>query len=389
MALQTITEINLDINQPGIAVVHAKQYDTVRQVKAHLFYGGVKWLVPSSNITSVVGFKKADRIGGFYDETEDRITAITVDASDRSIIYITLDRNVLTTPGNVNTEITFYDSITTGRLSTFSFITQVEQATVVELDLASNPYFNVLAQDIKTVIEAAQSMTGLTATATKLAPDAEPTVQVTGGTSAQDPYVFHMGLPSMPGITTTATGISSASQPYANITGGQTPGQDYNIAFGIPHGAGISSMVAKYGASANDTTIPSSWVNTITELTIPDGYVLWVWIRVTYEDSTTYDYYSKAAQGYPGPPGVAVQTTEPDTTVKVWINPNDTQTIVIPEVDDSTIAQDSSYSSYKIRNSFLAFDATQTLSETQQIQAYSNLGLPSNTLGKLGYVVVT
>lgn len=389
MALQTITEINLDINQPGIAVVHAKQYDTVRQVKAHLFYGGVKWLVPSSNITSVVGFKKADRIGGFYDETEDGITAITVDASDRSIIYITLDRNVLTTPGNVNTEITFYDSITTGRLSTFSFITQVEQATVVELDLASNPYFNVLAQDIKTVIEAAQSMTGLTATATKLAPDAEPTVQVTGGTSAEDPYVFHMGLPSMPGITTTATGISSAAQPYANITGGQTPGQDYNIAFGIPHGAGISSMVAKYGASANDTTIPSSWVNTITELIIPDGYVLWVWIRVTYEDGNTYDYYSKAAQGYPGPPGVAVQTTEPDTTVKVWINPNDSQTIVIPEVDDSTIAQDSSYSSYKIRNSFLAFDATQTLSETQQIQAYSNLGLPSNTLGKLGYVVVT
>lgn len=389
MSLQTITEIDLDINQPGLAVVHAKQYDTVRQVKANLFYNGVKWLVPSSNFVAVVGFKKADRIGGFYDETEDGITAITVDASDRSIIYITLDRNVLTTPGNVNTEITFYDSITTGRLSTFSFITQVEQATVVELDLASNPYFNVLAQDIKTVIEAAQSMTGLSATATKLAPDAEPTVQVTGGTSAQDPYVFHMGLPSMPGITTTATGISSAAQPYANITGGQTPGQDYNIAFGIPHGAGISSMVAKYGASSSDTVIPSSWVNTITELIIPDGYILWVWIRVTYEDGNTYDYYSKAAQGYPGPPGVAVQTTEPDTTVKVWINPNDTQTIVIPEVDDSTIAQDSSYSSYKIRNSFLAFDATQTLSETQQIQAYSNLGLPSNTLGKLGYVVVT
>ena len=391
MSLQTITEINLDVNQPGVSVVHAKQYDTVRQVKAHLFYNGVKWLVPSSNFDAVVGFKKADRIGGFYDATEAGETAVTVDNSDRSIIYILLDRNVVTTAGNVNTEITFYDTITTGRLSTFSFITQVEEATVTELDLTSSPYFNILAEDIKKVIESVDSMTGLSATATKLAPNANPTVNVTGGTSAQDPFVFNLGIPSMPGMTVSATALSSSSNPTATITGGQSAGQAYNIAFGIPHEAGILSMEAKYGVSMSDTVMPgpSDWHDTITELTMPDGSILWVWVRVTYDSNETYDYYSKAAQGYPGPPGVAVQDTEPQTSVKVWINPSDSQTVVIPDIKDDTIATDSAYSSSKVRSSFLAFDASQTLTENQQIQAYSNLGFPSSTLGKLGYVVVT
>lgn len=389
MSLQTVTEINLDINQPGVSVVHAKQYDTVRQVKAHLFYNGVKWLVPSSNFVAVVGFKKADRIGGFYDETEDSRTAITVDGSDRSIIYVLLDRNMVTTPGNVNTEITFYDTVTQGRLSTFSFITQVEEATVTELDLASSPYFNILAEDITKVIEAADAMTGLTATASKKAPNTQPTVNVTGGTSAQDPYVLAFGIPSMPAITVSASQLSSSAAPTATITGGQTAGQAYNIAFGIPHEAGILNMVAKYGYSMSDTTMPSSWVNNITDLTMPDGSILWVWVRVNYEDNTYYDYYSKAAQGYPGPPGVAVQEEEPTSSVQIWIDPSDTQYVVIPDIKDDTVALDSAYSSSKVRSSFLAFDASQTLTENQQTQAYSNLGFPSSTLGKLGYTVVT
>jgi hypothetical protein len=253
MALSTITEIDLDINQPGLAIVHAKQYDTVRQVKAHLFYNGVKWLVPSSNYVAVVGFKKADRIGGFYDATEDSRTAITVDSNDRSIIYILLDRNVVTTAGNVNTEITFYDTVTLGRLSTFSFITQVEQATVTELDLTSSPYFNILAEDIKKVIESVDSMTGLSATVSKLAPDTNPTVNVTGGTSQQDPYVFHLGIPSMPGITASATKLAPDATPTATITGGQIAGQDYNINIGIPSMTEITASVQSLPEGASPT----------------------------------------------------------------------------------------------------------------------------------------
>lgn len=239
MALQTITEIDLDINEPGVTVVHAKQYDTVRQVKAHLFYNGVKWLVPSSNYVAVVGFKKADRIGGFYDETEDGRTAITVDNSDRSIIYILLDRNMVTTPGNVSTEITFYDSITKGRLSTFSFIAQIEEATVTELDLTSSPYFNILSEEIKAVLEADAAMQDIHATSTYLAPISDPVVAVVrDGTS----YVFHFGLPKTAAIETSATKLAPNATPTAVISGGQSVGSNYSINFGIPSMPAITAQ---------------------------------------------------------------------------------------------------------------------------------------------------
>lgn len=195
MSLQVITEIDLDINQPSITVVHMKQYDTVRKIKANLFYDGVKWLVPSSNVIGVIGFKKSDRIGGFYDETEDGVAAVTVDSNDRSIVYLAIDLNALTVVGNVNTEITFYDTVASSRLSTFSFIIQVEEATATELDLSSNPYFRILAADINEVIASTRSMTGLTATATGLPQGSPVTVDVTGGTSELDPFVFSFGIP--------------------------------------------------------------------------------------------------------------------------------------------------------------------------------------------------
>lgn len=430
MSLQTITEIDLDVNRPFITVVHAKQYDTVRQVKAHLFYNGVKWPVPSSDCYAVVSFKKSDKIGGFYDQTEDGRLAVSVDSSDRSIVYLLLDRNVVTTAGKSKVELTFYDTggvvnyheyhgtyfipdtiyyersgssepytytRTTdtvmqpgktyytrteayGRLSTFSFITEVEEATVTELDLSSSPYFNILAEDIKKVIEAADSLTGLTAEGTKLAPDADPTADITGGTSARDPYVLHLGIPSMPGMHTSATKLApnatptavisggtepgedyniafgipsmpgmtvSATQlgwdddPTADITGGQTPGQAYNIAFGIPKAVGIVSMTSKYGASNDESVLPTTWVDTIEELEIPDGWVGWTKNIALCDDGNTYISYAKALQGFPGPPGVAVQTTEPETTVKIWVNPDQSATpIVIPEYtaeEDATI----------------------------------------------------
>ena len=273
MPLQTITEINLDINQPGVSVVHAKQYDTVRHVKAHLFYNGVKWLVPSSNYEAVVAYKKADRIGGFYDETEDSQLAITVDANDRSIIYILLDRNVVTTTGNVNTEITFYDTVTLGRLSTFSFITQVEEATVTELDLASNPYFNVLAEDIRAVLEAKDSIAGLTATATGRAAGTSPTVSVTGGTSSSDPYVLHFGIPK---------GDTGATGPVTTI----------------------SNREYAYALSTSGTTVPSSgWKTSTSSLGDPStwqGKYLWSRVIVTFDNSETLTYYAVAYCGIDG-----------------------------------------------------------------------------------------
>lgn len=299
MSLETITEIDLDINQPGVSIVHAKQYDTVRKVKAHLFYNGVKWLSPSSNYVAVVAFKKSDRIGGFYDHTEDGVLAVSVDSSDRSIIYIALDRNVLTTAGNVVTEVTFYDTVTLGRLSTFSFITQVDPASIDELDLSSNPYFNILAKDIRAVLEAEAKLTGVTASASGLPAGSNPTVTVTGGQGSSDPYHFAFGLPK-----------------------GDT-------------GKGITQNTISYAVNTDSHTIPTSgWVSDVTQLTIPDGAIIWTRVVQSFSEGSPSTWYAQAVQGSPGPTGIAVQTTEPITNVKAWIDPDDQQYITIPDASE-------------------------------------------------------
>ena len=371
MSLEAITIIDLDTSQPFMSVVHGKQYDTVRTVEAHLYFSGVKWYVPDSNIYALVSYRKSDNIGGFYDITESGVIAVSVNADDRSIIYIALDAQILRTAGEVKVETVFYDTITNGRLSSFSFIVDVEEASVREVDLASNPYFNILAEQIHAVLDAETKLTGLTADAEQLAPDDDPTVTVTGGTGADDPYNLHIGIPSMPGMTATgsrlatgalptvtltggtepgedfnidvgvpsmpgmtvsATRVSASDNPTAVITGGTQPGQAFNIAFGIPSGIGIKRIVVKYGVSMSESTFPTIWYDDISSITMPDGSILWTQNTVVYDDDTYTISYSKAAQGYPGPPGVAVQDTEPESNVKFWIDPTDeTHPIVIPE----------------------------------------------------------
>lgn len=304
MALETITEINLDINQPGLEVVHAKQYDTVRKVKAHLFYNGVKWLVPTSNYVAVVAYKKSDRIGGFYDHTEDGVLAVSVNSSDRSIVTIILDRNTVTTVGNVSVEITFYDTMNHGRLSTFSFILQVESASLTELDMASNPYFNVLSDDIKAVLNAEANLTGLTASATKVAPgasDLKPTV--TGGQGTGNPYNIDFKIPTFAGITVSASGLDAGTNPTATISGGTSGTSKYAIAFGIPKGDKgdkpiPSSTAYAYAVSESSTTVPSSgWIST------PEpqkGKYLWSRAIITWDGGGTSTTYAVAYIGVDG-----------------------------------------------------------------------------------------
>lgn len=298
MALQNMTEINLDISQPGLSVVHAKQYDTLRKVKVHLFDSGIWWMAPEQNYVAVVAYKKADRVGGFYDHTEEGELAVSVDGTNRSIAYIALDRQTLTTSGNVNVELTFYDSITTGRLSTFSFVVDVEAASLDELDLQSNPYFNVLADDIAAVLQAEANMTGVTASA----------VSVTGGVADVD------------------------------VTGGQG-GTPYNFEFEIP----VGNVEIKYAVNTSTQTRPSSgWVSDITSLSVPaENGVIWTRVKYSFTgkngSTISNTWYSCAKQGYVGPPGVSVSTTDPaasDSNVLVWINPDDGQIITIPDATE-------------------------------------------------------
>lgn len=270
MAIEAITEIKLDLNQPGIVTVNAKQYDTVRKVKARLYNGGVRWNAPTKNSVAVVGFKKSDRIGGFYDTTELGESAISIDGTDNSTITIALDRQVVTTPGLTSVEITFYDTITLSRLSTFSFYLKVEKASITELDLSSNPYFNVLAEDIRAVIEAKDTLTGLTAEAHSITSGSSPTIDVSGGSGADDPYHFNFGIPKgeKGGKGDTAT-PSSTAYSYA-----------------------VSDSYTSPPASGS-----SSWKTTPAPV---KGKYLWCRTTTTWSNNTTTISYSVAYIGSDG-----------------------------------------------------------------------------------------
>ena len=266
MSLEVTSVIDIDPSQPYISVVHCKQYDTVRVVEAHLYTDGVKWYVPSNNIYTMVQYRKSDHIGGFYDIVDDpsepggKRTAVSINSGDRSIIYISIAQEVLTTATPLDSEgttveVVFYDTISSARLGLFYFHLKVEEASIREVDLANNPYFNILAEQIKAVLEAETKLTGLTATGTKLAPGVDPTATVTGGSSADDPYVLNIGVPSMTSITGSGSKLAPGANPTVSVSGGQSAGQAYNIAIGVPSmpGMTVSKTALKPGATPTVT----------------------------------------------------------------------------------------------------------------------------------------
>lgn len=154
MALEALSILDLDTSQPFLNVVHAKQFDSVRRIEAHLFFSGVKWYVPAQNIYALVSYKKSSRVSGMYDYTEEGTAAVTVNDDDRSIIYINLDKSLLTAPGEIKVEVIFFDTFTEGRLSGFSFNILVEATALNEIDLQQNSYFSILSKQIAAVLNA-------------------------------------------------------------------------------------------------------------------------------------------------------------------------------------------------------------------------------------------
>lgn len=147
MALELIATINLDMAKPNAEKVYAMQYDSADRIKAQLLNSGVKWQVPSGAI-AIVSYKKSDRIGGYYDTTEFKEAAVTID-SDRSIVIITLSPQVTTTSGNVSVNVSFVQN--GKRLSTFSFLLQVNKALITADNIESKWFVSLLASTGVTV----------------------------------------------------------------------------------------------------------------------------------------------------------------------------------------------------------------------------------------------
>lgn len=133
-------KITLDLNAPNAEKTYGVQYDSALRIIAQLCSDGEKWEVPKKAV-AVVSYIKSDRIGGYYDTTEIGETAVSVE-NDRSIITIIVDPQALTTPGLVHMQVNFYEN--KKRLSTFSFLLEVQKSTINADNIDSKWFGNLL-----------------------------------------------------------------------------------------------------------------------------------------------------------------------------------------------------------------------------------------------------
>ena len=269
MAISVISSIDLDMARPTGSIVHAKQFDSIRTIRARLYNEGILWSVPT-NVHPVITYMKSDRIGGYYDVDETGTYCIGyVDGTNRTQIDIILAFQVLTTAGNVTMDITFYTDQGT-RVSTFSWTVVVEPSALPDGKVVSSEYYNILSQQIARVLEASDSLTGMTASAKSLPVGSNPTAEVTGGSDGV-PYNVELGIPQAPPAT------PQIQVDYQGSTSGSTP----------PTGTWQS-------------TPPS----------IAAGQYLWTRNRMTF-GSGTNTFYCVARQGNDGAGAPGTQTPKP------------------------------------------------------------------------------
>ena len=145
--------------------------------------------------------------------------------------------------------------------------------------------------------KAAAKVTGITASASKLAPGATPTATVSGGTESGGtvtPYSIAFGIPTFPGITASVSGVAHGQAPTATVSGGTSATTKYNIDFGIPAGAAPTpSSSYSYQNSTSGTTVPTgTWGSTPSP---EKGKYLWtkidtIWSADGTQVGTTTDY---------------------------------------------------------------------------------------------------
>lgn len=174
------------------------------------------------------------------------------------------------------------------RISGFNLYIDVEVDPNPDAHIVSTDYYNVLSVQVAAVLSAAENLTGIEVDSTTLAIGANPTVSVTGG--GTQPYTIHFGIPAGPleSLTAEAHGLPTGSNPTVEVTGGGL--QPFHLNLGVPVGS-------------------------------------------------------------VGPAGIAVQDSAPTSNELVWIDTDESpEEIIVPEVNDSIVSDEDTWSSEKISN---------------------------------------
>lgn len=261
------TSVSLNFQSPNIStVVYAVQNDRLsRHITAQLRDGSAPW-TPPAGAGAFIRYLKPDGTAGFYDVDENNDPAIVLSGSTATL---TLAEQATTVPGDVYMQLNFYGS-DGSKLTTFCWILRVQKSVLEDATIISSDYYNILSDQIAAVLNAAASLTGMTATASGLPTGSDPTVAVTGGSE----------------------------------------GEPYNLAFGIPAGPvgppEIPTSQIRYQAGTSPTTPPTGTWQT-TPPSVPAGGYLWTRTVLTYSTGATATIYAVARQGIDGQgaPGTA------------------------------------------------------------------------------------
>lgn len=153
--MQSITTLNLNLQYPNYTTtMYAVQHDRLsRKITAMLFDGSVPF-EPEYGTLAVVRYKKPDGTCGFYDTDEDGNTAVTWDGNTATIM---LAEQALTVAGTVLCQVQFYNG-EEQRLSSFTWKINVEENACTDDTITSSDYFNILTQQIASILEVVTDM---------------------------------------------------------------------------------------------------------------------------------------------------------------------------------------------------------------------------------------
>lgn len=175
--MQTTTEIRLDLKYPELTPpVHAKQNDQLtRYIKAYLYDGGTPF-VPPGDVLAVVRAKKPDKTVCFYDANEANEPAVVLEENTATVL---LAHQVLAAAGTVQMEISLYTPARE-RLTSFSFVIQVQRSALPEEEILSSDYYNILTEQIAQVLDAAKEVQGAVQEVTDAAGAAQESIRQEG-----------------------------------------------------------------------------------------------------------------------------------------------------------------------------------------------------------------
>ena len=150
--MKSTTNIYLNLQMPNYNVIaYAVQGDVMSREITAILHDGQTPFIPSVGALGTVRYLKPDGTSGFYDTLEDEETvAVTW---DDNVCTIRLAEQVLTVPGDVIMQLSFYNA-DAERLSTFNFRLAVEKNPLTDEEFESTDYYSILTARIAAVLGA-------------------------------------------------------------------------------------------------------------------------------------------------------------------------------------------------------------------------------------------